>query len=288
MQCQNWVTTVKSARVGPRAYNRKSTSASVADVGAVTWVDGTRPSAGPISPTNSLVGVVPNEAIGDSGVIALSNGSYIYLNPYWDDGGLANVGAVTLSMGTAPLVGTVSPGNSLIGLRSGDSLGNGWVTSLGDGAFALSSPYWDNGDLRDTGAITWINSNDGLPAAISASNSLIGAMPGDEIGAGDITVTPDGNYLILHSHMSNGAIPQAGAVSITRGGVPPTGTPSLGDTVQAAAANVGYRLKTSYHAARRQLVVSRDSENIVSVLILSSAQKRADRAPRLQPRRRHS
>jgi hypothetical protein len=243
-------------------------NAGIEDAGAVTWVDGTRPSAGPINPSNSLVGTTSNESIGGWRILALDNGGFIYFNPYWDDGSLVNVGAVTLSSGTSPLVGTVSPANSLIGLRAGDSLGNSGVTLLGGGAFALSSPYWDNGDLADAGAITWINSSDGLPATISTSNSLIGTTPGDWIGAGDITVTPDGDYLILSTGMNNGSIPAAGAVSFIRGGVPPTGALPLTETVRGAAAGLGYRLTMSYHAARRQLVVGRDSENIVSVLTL--------------------
>ncbi len=240
----------------------------IEDAGAVTWVDGTRPSAGPIDTSNSLVGSASDEATGEWGVIALDNGSYIYIDPHWDDGSLVRVGAVTLSTGTAPLVGTISPANSLIGLRAGDSLGNGWVTLLGGGAFALSSPYWDNGGIADAGAITWIQSSEGLPATITASNSLIGTLPGDKIGAGDITLMPNGDYLMLNFRVNNGAIPAAGAVSIARSGVPPTGVLPLTETVLGGAAGLGYRLIPSYHAARRQLVVSRDSENIVSVLTL--------------------
>ena len=50
------------------------------DVGAVTWSDGSSGTADVVSATNSLVGILPDDRIGFSGVTALANGHYVVLS----------------------------------------------------------------------------------------------------------------------------------------------------------------------------------------------------------------
>ena len=70
------------------------------DVGAVTWANGEAPTSAAVSPLDSLVGTAASDNVGSGGVTALTNDRYVVSSPVWDDGLIADVGAVTLA--TAP------------------------------------------------------------------------------------------------------------------------------------------------------------------------------------------
>ena len=53
--------------------------------------------------------------MGSGGVPPLTNGNYLVRSPAWDHGNTPHVGAVTWASGTAGLIGTVTPANSLTG-----------------------------------------------------------------------------------------------------------------------------------------------------------------------------
>ena len=54
--------------------------------GAVTWGSGTAGVSGVVSSDNSLVGSTANDNVGYDGVTALTNGNYVVISPYWDNG----------------------------------------------------------------------------------------------------------------------------------------------------------------------------------------------------------
>jgi hypothetical protein len=91
--------------------------------GAVTWGSGTGGVAGAVSALNSLVGSTDYDRVGDGGVGALSNGSYVVNTPYWDKGAVAGAGAVSWSIGANGIVGSVSADNSVLGTNSGGGIG---------------------------------------------------------------------------------------------------------------------------------------------------------------------
>jgi len=150
--------------------------------GAVTWGNGKTGVTGAVSATNSLVGSTANDQIGSNYVRYLSNGNYIVCSPGWDNGSIADVGAVTWGDGMTGITGTISPTNSLVGSRVGDRVGYDCGGYLANGNYLVTSSYWDNGELTDAGAVTWGDGSTGITGAVSAANSLVGSHTGDQIG----------------------------------------------------------------------------------------------------------
>ena len=114
-------------------------------VGAVTFGNGTSGISGVVSVSNSLIGSQSNDAVGVSGVTALTNGNYVVATQLWDDGGTANVGAVTFGSGTTGISGVVSTSNSLYGSSISDQVGVTSVTALTNGNYVVVSKFWDDG-----------------------------------------------------------------------------------------------------------------------------------------------
>ena len=54
---------------------------------------------------------------------ALTNGNYVVRSPAWDNGAVADAGAVTLGSGTTGVSGAVSAANSLVGSTADDQVG---------------------------------------------------------------------------------------------------------------------------------------------------------------------
>ena len=141
---------------------------AAANVGAVTWGDGTTGISGAVSSSNSLVGSTTNDGVGNFSVIALSNGNYVVRSPNWD-GAAADVGAVTWGDGTTGISGTVSSSNSLVGSTNSDGVGDFSVTALSNGNYVVRSPNWD-GAAADVGAVTWGNGTTGISGTVSGGN----------------------------------------------------------------------------------------------------------------------
>jgi hypothetical protein len=187
---------------------------AVPDAGAVTWVDGTSSIAGEVSAANSLVGSTAYDGVGSNVynyVVALSNGNYVVVSRNWDNGAIEDVGAVTWADGTSGITGQVSATNSLVGSSAGDQVGV--VKALSSGDYVVSSPYWDNGVVTDTGAITWVDGTSGLTGAVSTANSLVGSSTGDQLGEGSVVELSNGNYVVLSRNWDNGGATDAGAVT---------------------------------------------------------------------------
>src|SRR4029079_6766579 len=153
-----------------------------ADAGAVTWVNATTGLTGVVSASNSLVGTTAGDRVGGSTkVTPLANGNYVVVSNYWDNGGLVDVGAVTLGNGATGTTGVVSATNSLIGSQDHDQIGT-TVTALTNGNYVVESQYWDNGSVVQAGAATWVDGASGLVGVVSATNSLVGSQPFDQVG----------------------------------------------------------------------------------------------------------
>ena len=150
---------------------------SVSNAGAVTWMSGTATVTSVVSAANSLVGTTAGDIIGsvpneDDGLLALNvvtltNGNYLVASPYWNNGSIRGAGAVTWGNGASGVVGPVSATNSLVGTTEFDFVGYRWehyddgrtyssesIDTLAQGNYVVSSPSWDNGTIRDAGAVT--------------------------------------------------------------------------------------------------------------------------------------
>ncbi|HLJ46478.1 MAG TPA: BACON domain-containing carbohydrate-binding protein [Bryobacteraceae bacterium] len=102
------------------------------------------------------------------------------------------------------------------------------VTALTNGNYVVTTPTF-GGSL---GAATLVNGATGLSAALSASNSLVGAAPGDMVGSGGVIALPNGNYVVL-SPAFDGNI---GAATFGNGTTGITGVVSASNSLVGAGA----------------------------------------------------
>jgi filamentous hemagglutinin family protein len=205
---------------------------SVVDAGAVTWVDAAAGLAGAVDPTNSLVGSVANDRVGNNSIQELfSTGNYVLRTPDWN----SNSGAVTWIDPAAPVVGAISSANSLIGGTVGDQVGGSGFSDLSTGHSLVFSPGWNG----NRGAVTWYDNTVGTFGVVSASNSLVGSTAGttttgDRVG-GNSYQNVGGQIAIRNPNWSNGGATKAGA--ITFADAPVTGVISLANSLVGTHAN---------------------------------------------------
>jgi len=226
--------------------------------GAATLVDGTTGKtragqASTVAASNSVVGTQTGDYVAQKGIVKLNgNGNFLVLSPLWNNGALAKAGAVTWSSGTSPTVGAVSAGNSLVGTYANDRIGevqftayNGStpydnqyssVTALANGNYAVASPMWNG----NRGAVTWGNGASGSNGAVDATNSMVGSISGDYVGAlsyagasgsntwiglgNGIQPLDNGNFVVTSNYWNNGSAARAGAVTFSNG----SGSPTVG------------------------------------------------------------
>lgn len=211
---------------------------AAADVGAVTFCNGATGTSGTISSSNSLIGSVSNDAVGLNGVVALTNGNYVIASSLWDNVALTDAGAVTWVDGSVGLTGTITSSNSLVGGIADNKVGSGNVIVLSNGNYVVGSPEWDNGTPINIGAATWGNGTTGITGPVSASNSLTGTAANDNVGTGGrIKSLTNGNFVVVSSNWDNGAISNAGAVTLGNGTTGISGTVSSSNSLVGSKAN---------------------------------------------------
>jgi hypothetical protein len=231
------------------------------NVGAVTFGSGTTGITGVVSPTNSLVGSAANDSVG--GVTALTNGNYVVSSSNWDNGATIDAGAVTFGSGTTGITGVVSPTNSLVGSTAEDNVGNLGVTALSDGNYLVRSPDWDNGAAIDAGAVTFGSGSTDITGEVSPTNSLVGSTASDRVGNFGGTALTNGNYVVFSSIWNNGAIVDAGAVTLGLSNGSVIGAITSTHSVLGAVASQGGSQTFSYDATRNQLAVGQRASNRV-------------------------
>ena len=204
------------------------------DAGAATWADGTTGVSGTVSDSNSLVGGTPGDRVGNWGVVALTNGNYVVLSPYWHNGGFAYAGAATWGNGTTGVSGAVSASNSLLGSTGNDWVSGGGVTALTNGNYVVASPLWANGTVANAGAATWGDGTTGVSGVVSSANSLVGSTADDYVGLLEIagpTALTNGNYVVVSPWWDNGTVANAGAATWGNGASGVTGAVSAANSL---------------------------------------------------------
>lgn len=175
---------------------------AAADAGAVTFCNGTTGCTGNVSVSNSLVGSTASDRVGNA-VELLLNGNYVVKSETWDNGGIANAGAVTFANGTTGTVGPITSNNSVLGTAANASsaflphfydaprnhLYVGRPASNAVSFFFFETSAIADGDLDDDA--TW---SDGIP----------GPLTNVKIPAGR-TVTVDAPATIGGLSIANGA-----------------------------------------------------------------------------------
>ncbi|MFO1006697.1 MAG: hypothetical protein U0929_12125 [Planctomycetaceae bacterium] len=168
----------------------------VSGIGAVTWANGVTGLVGVVAPSNSLIGSQSGDNIGDGGVTALSNGNYVVVSPYWNNGDISQAGAATFGNGATGTTGVVGTSNSIYGGQAQDHIGSFGVTALTNGNYVVISPEWHNGSASYAGAVTWGDGTSETSALVTESNSLVGSQPDDWVGVMGVTPLSNGNYVV--------------------------------------------------------------------------------------------
>jgi len=168
----------------------------------VTSANNVTATSGPQANTVVSSGVTPSSS---AGIELLDNGDYLVVSRNWNNGIATDAGAVTYGSGKTGVKGTVSSANSLVGGSTGDEVGSGLVTAVGNESYVVISPNWSNGSATDAGAVTFVRNLSGFKGVVSPRNSLVGSSTGDFVGANGVKVLGNGNYLVLSPVWGAGA-----------------------------------------------------------------------------------
>lgn len=258
-------------------------SPDVPRVGAVTWANGTAGLVGPVSASNSLIGSTPNDVIGSRGIAALANGNYVVASPYWCNGPLADVGAVTVVDGSGPVSGLVTSGNSLTGSQANDGVGSRGVSVLPNGGFVVLSPEWNNGTSPKAGAVTWGDGSTAFTGIVSSSNSLVGTNANDSVGASGIVVLANGNFVASSYNWSDGGTAAVGAATWADGGQGRTGVVSSANSLVGSQAYDYVGSQLTALADGRYLVASSRGQSGFSIGSLTLVDGNLGATGTLQP-----
>jgi Ca2+-binding RTX toxin-like protein len=193
------------------------------DAGALTWSDGSTGIQGLVSETNSLVGGISGNNVGSGTITVLASGNFLVSSFGWDNGAAVDAGAVTFGSGTTGVSGVLGPANSLVGSKSGDSIGSGGISILTNGNFLVQSPSWDNGAVVDASALTFGSATTGISGVVGSANSLVGAKAGDSIGDYGIYELTNGDFIIRSSSWDGASAADVGALTWASGTAGVTG-----------------------------------------------------------------
>jgi len=215
---------------------------AASNAGAVTWINGNSGLVGTVSAANSIVGSSTGDQIGNGGLVALSNGHYVIVSHWFDNGAAADAGAVTWANGSAATAGTVNASNSILGTSAGDAIGSSRVLALANGHYVINSGRVDINGVGDAGASTWVNGSGPTTGTVSAANSLYGTTTMDRVAEDGAVLLANGHYVVRSQQWDNGAVVNAGAVTFGNGGSGITGPVSSANSLVGSSANdnVGY------------------------------------------------
>ena len=209
------------------------------NVGAVTWGSGTTGTAGTVSASNSLIGGVAEDQLGQPGstfrptVTPLANGNYVIICDICDLDGVVDNAAAIFARGDGSTIGVLAPSMAL--LAGTGAIGSSnviSVTALSNGNYVVANSLWDNGAIANVGAATFANGNTGITGLATPANSLIGSNANDRVG-NRATALSNGNYIVQSSSWPNGAETNAGAATFG------SGTTGIVGLVSAANSLVG-------------------------------------------------
>ncbi|MBX7222273.1 MAG: putative Ig domain-containing protein [Blastocatellia bacterium] len=160
--------------------------------------------------------------------LILSTGNLAISKPGDNAGGASAGAAYLFNRQTGALIST------LLGNTANSQVSAQGLIDLRNGNYVVDSRDWDNGATTDVGAVTWVNGTTGLNGIVSSSNSLVGTIASDQIGAG-LTVLTNGNYVASGSNWDNGAAVNAGAATWGNGTTGITGAVSAANSIVGTA-----------------------------------------------------
>lgn len=192
------------------------------NAGAVTWGNGTTGSKGIVSYSNSMIGATSGARVGNE-MIELTNGNYAFSGLATKNSSGVYTGSITWASGTTGRSGVISESNSLMGEYENEGVGNSGSSKIGvvplaNGNYVVLTRFWNGG----RGAVTWANGATGFSGRISATNSLIGSTPGDNVGSvnengdnsnyGNVMALTNGHYVVTAPGWQTNGVIGLGAI----------------------------------------------------------------------------
>lgn len=172
---------------------------SAQGAGAVTQCSRGGTTTGPVSPSNSLVGSRPGDAVGtvgfSSGVMLLGNGNYIVRSPRWDHGSKVDAGALTWCDGSGQAVGELSVTNSLVGIEANYLLGGA----------DFNVKIWPDGNysVRANRSSTLGDGKRGISGVVSPTNSVVSEIATTSANAMVVDYDPTLERLLVGRQAEN-------------------------------------------------------------------------------------
>ncbi len=192
---------------------------ALAEVGAVTWANGTTGTIGKIDSNNSIIGTHMGDALGDRGILPLTSGNYVILSNYWDRDSLSNASAATWGNSSNGTHGNVNITNSMVGSNSNPNTSiNIWGRVLNTGDYLLGHYSWKKDSMVNVSAVAWQNKMTGGSGVYHSGNSLVGSHANDNLGTKILDIK--NGYIVESQYWDNGNLTDAGAISITNDGAP--------------------------------------------------------------------
>lgn len=172
---------------------------------------------------STLTGSTAGDQVGSYGITYLFPGNgvigYAIRSPKWSNAGAANAGAVTFFPQDKGVSGVVSSSNSLVGSTAGDAVGSS-VSSLSNSTSSVGvviSTAWSNGPAANAGAVTVFDLLAGTTGPVTPANSLVGTHANDQVGSGGVNLLDSNAVVVASPNWTNGAAPNAGAVTWVSG-----------------------------------------------------------------------
>ena len=197
--------------------------------GAVTRCSPTTGCPSTINSSNSLVGSVAGDFVGQEGIVVLPNGNFVVRSSQWNNGATTQAGALTWFAAAATPIGNITTGNSRYGGHSGDQIGLLPVVVLSNSNYVTQDAFCDSNTTTDAGASTFCSGTAACTGVVSSANSLVGTTNGDFFS---IVITPltNGNYVVNNASWDNGSAVDVGAATFCDG---PTGCHAASHLVTA-------------------------------------------------------
>jgi len=216
--------------------------------GAITWGRAGVGVSGAISASNSLVGLrsdvgasADGDALGDRGLVRLTNGNAVVSSAQWNSPTAAHAGAATFIDKDTGIVGNVSAANSLVGSTDSDFVAIGGAIALANGNYVVVSPNWNRGTAAQAGAVTWGDGHSGIQGPVSIANSLVGNV-GDILGFTGVTALSNGNYVVASGSWDSDTASNVGATTWASGARGLTGEVSASNSLVGSVTNDGVGL----------------------------------------------
>jgi hypothetical protein len=187
--------------------------------GAVTRCSPTTGCPSTINSSNSLVGSVAGDFVGQDGIVVLPNGNFVVRSSQWNNGAVTQAGALTWFAAASTPTGMVTTANSRYGAHSGDQIGLISIIVLANGNYVSQDVFWDNTGAPDAGAVTFCSGTAACTGAVSSANSLVGTTANEFNGNNGIFALTNGNYVVCNGGWDNGAAIDVGAATFCDGTV---------------------------------------------------------------------